>query len=70
MQVLDVPTGTGVIARQFVGKIGERAGSPAGTYRAKNSEKALAAHSAKVSICIEWRQMMAERLAFGDSSPT
>ena len=39
MQVLDVPTGTGVIARQFVGKIGEKAGSPAGTYRAKNSEK-------------------------------
>jgi cyclopropane fatty-acyl-phospholipid synthase-like methyltransferase len=24
MQVLDVPTGTGVIARQFVGKIGEK----------------------------------------------
>ena len=69
MQVLDVPTGTGVIARQFVGKIGEKGKITGGDISREKLEKArLAAHSAKVSMRIEWRQMMAERLSFGDAS--
>ena len=69
MQVLDVPTGTGVIARQFVGRIGEKGKITGADTSRENLEKArLAAHSAKVSLRIEWRQMMAERLAFNDSS--
>ena len=69
MQVLDVPTGTGVIARQFVGKIGEKGKITGGDLSREKLEKArLAAHSAKVSMRIEWRVMMAERLAFGDST--
>lgn len=68
MQVLDVPTGTGVIARQFVGKIGEKGKITGGDMSRENLEKArLAAYSAKVSMRIEWRRMMPERLAFGDS---
>jgi ubiquinone/menaquinone biosynthesis C-methylase UbiE len=69
MQVLDVPTGTGVIARQFVGKIGEKGRITGGDMSREKLEKArLAAHSAKVSMRVEWRVMMAERLAFGDST--
>lgn len=69
MQVLDVPTGTGVIARQFVGKIGEKGKITGGDMSRENLEKArLAAYSAKVSMRIEWRVMMPERLAFGDST--
>src|SRR5262249_4429451 len=69
MQVLDVPTGTGVIARQFVGKIGEKGKITGADISRENLEKArLAAHSAKVSLRIEWRVMLAERLAFNDSS--
>ncbi len=69
MQVLDVPTGTGVIARQFVGRVGEKGKITGGDVSRENLEKArLAAHSAKVSMRIEWRQMMAERIAFSDSS--
>jgi len=69
MQVLDVPTGTGVIARQFVGKIGEKGKiTGADTSREILEQARLAAHSAKVSLRIEWRQMMAERLAFNDCS--
>src|SRR5215813_9935440 len=69
MQVLDVPTGTGVIARQFVGKIGEKGKiTGADISREKLEQARLAAHSAKVSLRIEWRVMMAERLAFNDAS--
>jgi ubiquinone/menaquinone biosynthesis C-methylase UbiE len=69
MQVLDVPTGTGVIARQFVGRVGEKGKITGGDVSRENLEKArLAAYSAKVSMRIEWRQMVPERLAFGDSS--
>jgi len=69
MQVLDVPTGTGVIARQFVGRVGEKGKITGGDMSREKLEKArLAAHSAKVSMRVEWRVIMAERLAFGDSS--
>ena len=69
MQVLDVPTGTGVIARQFVGKIGEKGKiTGADISREKLEQARLAAHSAKVSLRIEWRVMLAERLAFDDAS--
>ncbi len=69
MQVLDVPTGTGVIARQFVGKIGEKGRIiGADESREKLEQARLAAHSAKVTLRVEWRLMQAEKLAFDDSS--
>ncbi len=69
MQMLDVPTGTGVIARQFVGKIGEKGKITGADTSRENLEKArLAAHSAKVTLRVEWRLMTAERLSFDDAS--
>src|SRR5215470_5257228 len=69
MQVLDLPTGTGVIARQFVGKTGEKGKITGGDGSRENLEKArLAAQSAKVSLRVEWRVMNAERISFDDSS--
>lgn len=69
MQVLDVPTGTGVIARQFVGKIGEKGKITGGDPSREKLEQArLAAHSAKVTLRVEWRAMPAEKLLFGDAS--
>jgi ubiquinone/menaquinone biosynthesis C-methylase UbiE len=69
MQVLDVPTGTGVIARQFVGKIGEKGKiTGADPSRDKLEQARLAAHSAKVSLRVEWRAMPAEKLLFNDGS--
>lgn len=69
MQVLDLPSGTGVIARQFVGKIGEKGKITGADGSRENLEKArLAAQSAKVSLRIEWRVMNAERISFDDSS--
>jgi ubiquinone/menaquinone biosynthesis C-methylase UbiE len=69
MRVLDVPTGTGIIARQFVGKVGEK-GKIIGvdTTREKIEQARLAAHSAKVSLRIEWRVMTGERLLLEDDS--
>src|SRR4030095_9319475 len=62
MQVLDVPTGTGVIARQFVGKIGEKGKITGGDISREKLEKArLGAHSAKGFIRMEWREMIAEK---------
>jgi ubiquinone/menaquinone biosynthesis C-methylase UbiE len=69
MQVLDIPTGTGVIARQFVGKIGEKGKITGGDPSREKLEQArLAAHSAKVSMRVEWRAMPAEKLLFGDAT--
>ena len=63
MRVLDVPTGTGVIARQFVGKIGQEGKIiGADTTREKIEEARLAAQSAKASMRIEWRLMPGEKL--------
>jgi ubiquinone/menaquinone biosynthesis C-methylase UbiE len=68
MQILDVPTGTGIIARQFVGKIGEKGRIiGADETREKIEEARLAAQSAKVSLRIEWRMMPCEKLIFEDS---
>ncbi len=69
MQVLDVPTGTGVIARQFVGKIGEKGRIiGADTTREKLEEARLAAQSAKASLRTEWRLMPLEKLIFEPDS--
>jgi ubiquinone/menaquinone biosynthesis C-methylase UbiE len=69
MQVLDVPTGTGVIARQFVGKIGEKGKIiGADTTREKLEQARLAAQSARVSMRIEWKLTPIEKLAFPDGS--
>lgn len=68
MQILDVPTGTGVIARQFVGKIGEKGRIiGADATREKLEQARLAAQSAKVSLRIEWRVMPTEKLIFEDA---
>jgi ubiquinone/menaquinone biosynthesis C-methylase UbiE len=69
MQVLDVPTGTGVIARQFVGKIGEKGKITGGDPSREKLEQArLAAHSARVALRVEWRAMPPEKLLFNDDS--
>lgn len=69
MRVLDVPTGTGVIARQFVGKVGEK-GKIIGVSatREESEEARLAGQSAKVGMRIEWRVMPIEKLLFEDNS--
>ncbi|MEP7338201.1 MAG: methyltransferase domain-containing protein [Acidobacteriota bacterium] len=69
MRILDIPTGTGVIARQFVGKIGDE-GKIIGvdTTREKVEEARLAAQSAKASMRIEWRVMPGERLSLESDS--
>jgi ubiquinone/menaquinone biosynthesis C-methylase UbiE len=68
MQILDVPTGTGVIARQFVGKIGEKGKIiGADTTREQLEQARLAAQSAKASLRIEWKMMPLEKLIFEDS---
>jgi len=62
MQILDVPTGSGIIARQFVGKIGQEGKIiGADTTREKLEEARLAAQSAKASLRIEWRLMQGEK---------
>ncbi len=69
MQVLDIPTGTGVIARQFVGKVGEKGRIiGADETRDKLEEARLAAQSAKLSLHIEWRTMSLEKLFFDNDS--
>jgi ubiquinone/menaquinone biosynthesis C-methylase UbiE len=69
MQVLDIPTGSGVIARQFVGKVGEKGRIIGADDSRERLEKArLAAQSAKLSLRIEWREMALERLKFPDNS--
>ncbi len=69
MQVLDVATGTGVIARQLVGLIGEK-GRIIGVDKteAMVEQARLGAQSAGVGRKIEWRVAPAERLPFGDQS--
>jgi ubiquinone/menaquinone biosynthesis C-methylase UbiE len=69
MRILDIPTGTGVIARQFVGKIGQE-GRIIGvdTTREKVEEARLAAQSAKASMRIEWRVMPGEKLSLESGS--
>jgi ubiquinone/menaquinone biosynthesis C-methylase UbiE len=64
MRVLDAATGTGVIARQFVGRVGEH-GHIVGVDKAGRIEQArLAALSAKVSRKLEWREAASEKLPF------
>jgi ubiquinone/menaquinone biosynthesis C-methylase UbiE len=69
MLVLDIPTGTGVIARQFAGKVGEKGRIiGADETRDKLEQARLAAQSAKLSLRIEWRAMPLEKLFFYDQS--
>lgn len=69
MQVLDVPTGTGVIARQFVGKVGEK-GRIIGvdSTQEKIDRARLSAQSARVGMRLEWKVMPVEKLSFGSDS--
>lgn len=69
MQVLDVPTGTGVIARQFVGKVGEKGKIiGADATQEKISQARLAAQSARVGMRVEWKVTPFEKLAFKEES--
>ena len=69
MQVLDIPTGTGVIARQFVGRVGEK-GRIIGVAetRDKLEQARLHAQSLKLTLHIEWRAMPMEGLFFTSNS--
>lgn len=68
MHVLDVPTGSGIIARQFVGRVGDQ-GRIIGADTAERLEQArLAALSAKVSRKLEWRETAPEKLPFDSES--
>ncbi|MBI1761703.1 MAG: methyltransferase domain-containing protein, partial [Acidobacteria bacterium] len=68
MHVLDAATGSGVIARQFVGRVGDQ-GRIIGADTADRVEQArLAALSAKVSRKLEWRETLPEKLPFDSES--
>lgn len=69
MRVLDLPTGNGIIARRFVGEVGEK-GKIIGvdTTREKIEQARLAAQSVKVSRRVEWRVMTGDRLLLEDDS--
>lgn len=69
MRVLDAPTGTGILARQFVGKIGQE-GKIIGVDETheKVEEARLAAQSAKASSKTEWRMMPLAHLKFDNNS--
>lgn len=69
MRILDMPTGTGIIARQFVGKVGQD-GKIIGvdTTPERVEQARLAAQSAKASLRIEWRVAPGEKLIFGSES--
>lgn len=69
MRVLDVPTGSGILARQFVGKIGQD-GKIIGvdSTREKVEVARLAAQSAKATLKTEWRVMPVEKLLFENNS--
>lgn len=69
MRVLDVPTGTGIMARQFVGKVGQE-GKIIGVdaTREKVEEARLAAQSAKATLKTEWRVMTTSKLLFENNS--
>ncbi len=69
MRVLDAPTGTGILARQFVGKIGQE-GKIIGVdeTREKVESARLAAQSAKATLKTEWQVMPLDKLKFTDGS--
>ncbi len=68
MHVLDAATGSGVIARQFVGRVGDH-GRIIGVDTADRLEQArLAALSAKVSRRLEWREAQPDKLPFDNES--
>ena len=69
MRVLDVPTGTGILARQFVGKIGQEGKIIGADETHEKVEQArLAAQSAKASSKTEWRMMPLAHLKFESNS--
>jgi ubiquinone/menaquinone biosynthesis C-methylase UbiE len=68
MQVLDVPTGSGVVARQLLRLVGEK-GKVVGVDGAAMIEQArLAAQSLGVGRRIEWKVGRAEKLPFAEES--
>jgi ubiquinone/menaquinone biosynthesis C-methylase UbiE len=69
MHVLDVATGTGVMARQLVGLVGDKGKIIGIDATEEMVERArLGAQSAGVGRRIEWRVAPAESLPFGDES--
>lgn len=69
MRILDVPTGTGIIARQFVGKVGQEGKIiGADSTREKVEQARLAAQSAKASLRTEWRASPSDKLVFANDS--
>ncbi len=69
MRVLDVPTGTGILARQFVGKVGQE-GKIIGVDETREKVEAarLAAQSAKATLKTEWQMMPLDKLKFANGS--
>ena len=69
MRILDVPTGTGIIARQFVGKVGQNGQIiGADSTREKVEQARLAAQSAKATLRTEWRVSPCDKLIFPNNS--
>jgi ubiquinone/menaquinone biosynthesis C-methylase UbiE len=69
MRVLDVPTGTGIIARQFVGKVGQEGKIiGADSTRERVEQARLAAQSAKASLRTEWRVSPGDKMGFANDS--
>lgn len=66
--VLDLATGTGVIARQFVGRVGGTGRIIGADTKAHLEQARLAALSAKVSSKLEWRDAAPDKLPFDASS--
>jgi ubiquinone/menaquinone biosynthesis C-methylase UbiE len=68
VHVLDLATGSGVIARQFVGRVGGTGRIIGADTKAYLEQARLAALSAKVSSKLEWREAAADKLPFDDNS--
>jgi ubiquinone/menaquinone biosynthesis C-methylase UbiE len=69
MHVLDAPTGTGVIARQFVSHVGEQGRIIGVDEKGETIEAArLAAQSARLSRRVEWKVMPADKLNFSEGT--
>lgn len=68
MHVLDAATGSGIIARQFVGRVGEHGRIVGADTAARIEQARLAALSAKVSRKLEWRETPPEKLPFDSES--
>jgi ubiquinone/menaquinone biosynthesis C-methylase UbiE len=67
-RVLDAATGTGIIARQFIGRVGEKGVIVAADTAERVKQAELASLSAKVGRKIEWRVLKTDKLPFENDS--